>query len=481
MLNYRFTFMKRLFLLLFFLAGISGFSQAELKGKILDAPSGKTIPYANIYLKNQPVGTTAFRDGSFSLKLDSVFHDSVIFSIIGYRPTSLYLPEVINGKSLEIILEPSQEELKEVQVIPRKLKSYEAGLLRRRAGHELGTHPERPDARFVPNEYQVDAYIKNVAVYVSKKGIPEAPFRVNLLQADKVSGKPGAPLIEEDFILNATEKGNEWVGLDLESKLIRLPKQGFFVVVQSLPIDSVQVLAYQNRLPGMEEWRVKLSAPLFGHAFEAYSEAAKANWCFHCWGENEWTPEWRKVSEKLDSVRPGITAGRASSLMIKAEISYYADQKLKVKEIRAKRGTRKVFDRPTEDNLKYPQSSPQYLLSSLSKAFEADNLAYVCNYLVYYEDKNELDETMAFLESQADDAGKVSLSEEEKEDVIDLLNSMSTQLQNLKPSEEDRFVFELEFDKSRYYFQSKNGAWKINPRSTSLLKPNMELKIPTRF
>ncbi len=446
--------MKNLLLLLFGLLFYPAISQEQISGIIRDAQTGETIPYANVYLKNQPIGTTAFRDGSFSLKLDSVFRDSVIFSIIGYKPKSLFLPDVIKTGVVAIKLEPTQEKLKEVEVLPRKLKSYEVGLVRHRATTTNGTLPERPGARFISNEYQVDGYIKNISVYVSKKGIPEAPFRVNLLSVDKVSGSPGAPLINQDFVLNG-EEGNEWVKLNLEKRLIKLPEEGFFVVVQSLPIDSLQLQKFSSRLSDMEEWEIKVSAPLFGYAFEAYSEAADANWCFHCIVENDWVPYWRKNAFSLDSVRSGITSGRASSLMIKAEISYYADQKLKVKDLKTKRAVKKVFERPKENTLKYPQSTPSYLLSSLKQAFEANDLAYACSYLVYYDDKDELEETMAFLESMKDTLGEARLTEKEIENVKVLLSSLEAELQNLKPSDEERFIFELKLNYNYSIFKTK--------------------------
>lgn len=471
--------MRRLLTAIFTLFVFTSFGQTEIKGKVLDAETLEPIPYANIYLKNYPVGTTAFRNGSFKLDLDSVFQDSVIFSIIGYGKQSLFLPDAVERKSLNVKLQPKQEELLEVEVKPRKLKSYEVGLIRRKNDHELGTLPKRPDARYIPNEHQVEGFIKNVAVYVSKNGIPEAPFRVNLLSVDKVTGKPGEPLIEEDFILKASEKGKAWVELNLEGTLISLPEHGFFVVVQSLPIDSIQMIDYKERLDGVEDRMVQLSAPLFGYAFESYSEAAITNWCFHCWAENGWVPHWRKNQEKLDSAWNGVTAGRASSLMIKAEINYYADQKLKVKELKTKRAVKKVFDRPKENTLHYPQSSPDDLMKSLQKAIEKDDFAYMCSYLVYYEDEEELQRTMSFLEAQKDETNQVIFTEKEKQRMLDFLADLEESLDQLKPTLQDRFVFEVEHEGELFYFQSKNGAWKINPRSSRIVKH--EMKIPARF
>lgn len=471
--------MKKLLLVLCTVAGIASKGQVNLKGVIIDSKTGESIPYANVYLKNHPVGTTAFRDGSFKLQLDSLFQDSVIFSIIGYEKQSMFLPDAVRQKSLNVKLEPRQEELLEVEVKPRKMKSYEAGLVGRKSATDNGALPERPAARYISNEYQVEGFIKNVAVYVSKNGIPDAPFRVNLLRVDKVSGKPGVPLVDEDFVLKAREEGKEWVTLDIQDKLIKLPQEGFFVVVQALPIDSMQMLEYKVRLPDLDERGIRLSAPLFGHRYEDYSEAAEANWCFHCWEAYDWVSHWRLNYPKLDSINPRITSSRASSLMIKAEINYYADQKLKVKELKTKRAVKKVFDRPKENTLEYPQSSPSDLMNSLKKAIDNDDFAYMCSYLLFYEDKTELERTMAFVEAKKNERDSVVFTEKEKQDMINILTDIESSLNDLKCSGEDRFAFELEHKGAVYYFQNKNGTWKINPRSTSMVR--REMKIPTRL
>lgn len=472
--------MKNLLFSLLALLCFPAVSQVQISGTIRDAKSGETIPYANVYLKNQTIGTTAFRDGSFSLKLDSTFHDSIIFSIIGYEPKSLFLPEAIKTKVVAINLEASQEELKEVQVVPRKLKSYEVGLVKWRASTGHGTWVDKPEARFIPNEYQLSSFVKSIAVYVRKQGIPEAPFRVNLLKVDRKTGGPGEPLVKRDFITKALEPGNEWVTIEFQQELIIFPTEGFFVVVQSLPIDSIQLEEYKERLPDLKEWEVKTSAPVFGYSFEPYADAARDNWSYYNEGRG-WRAFWRDNYPKLDSVRSGITSGRASSLMIKAEISYYAGQELKIKNIKTKRKVKRVFDRPKENTLKYPQSTPSYLLSSLKQAFEANDLGYACSYLLYYDDEEELEETLAYLESMRDSIGEITLTEKEIGNVTTLLTLLETDLQNLKPSNDERFIFEIEHEDEVFYFQNKNGAWKINPKSTRLGQQNPDIKIPARF
>jgi len=475
--------MKKLLILALVLSAGSGFSQIEICGKITDSKSGKAIPYANVYLKNNSVGTTAYRDGSFRLKLDSVFQDSVIFSIIGYGKQSFYLPDLTKSNYVEVSLTPIQEKLPEVEVKPRKLKSYEAGLRPRLSKHCSGLHRNHSDARWIPNESKVEGFIKLVAVYVCQEGIYDASFRVNLLSVDFKSGRPSAPLVSRDFIVQAV-KGNEWVQIDLSQELVKFPIEGFFVSLSVLPIDSLQMNEYRERLPGYTDRQISYSAPVFGHSFEPYAEASEYNWQ-KGWIHEEWVSYWKELYEGRDTLYSNSDRFSgpisASSLMIKAEISYYADQGLTVKELKTKREVKKVLDRPKENTLEYPQSSPGYLMASLKKAIEQDDFAYMCSYLLYYENEDELEETMDFVAAKKNEMDSVLFSQKEKDEMITSLTELEMNLDNLKATEDDRFIFELEHEGAMFYFQNKNGAWKIGPKSSRLVEQTREVKSSERF
>ena len=72
---------KVLILLTLFIFQIGLFAQSEIRGVVTDALTGEVIPYTNIYFKNHPVGVTAFRDGSFVLRLDTVYQDSLTIPV----------------------------------------------------------------------------------------------------------------------------------------------------------------------------------------------------------------------------------------------------------------------------------------------------------------------------------------------------------------------------------------------------------------
>ncbi len=451
--------------LIFFVKTIS--AQSEIKGVVKDAQTGEAIPYANVYFKNQPVGVTAFRDGSFVLRLDTVYRDSLIVSCIGYEPQAYFLPNLAKAKFVTVKLKPAQEQLAEVQVQPRKLKTVEIGLVKRRSRFS-GATAKKTHARYIENAYRLNGFIKSVSVYVADEGIPTAPFRINILNVDDVSGAPSNPLIVKDFILQA-EEGNEWVTIDISKELISFPPLGFFVTVQALPIDSNQLMAYQKALPDIKPSLVEWYAPTFGHHYEPYWEAAKYNWRYG-WIKDGWEPLWRTYYEMGDTIKEFLGHTRAASIMIKAEISYYANQEKKVKDLNSKSQVKKVLDLPKKNELEYSQSSSRDLLQSIIKAVNSDELGYMCAYLLYFDNEEELRSTLDFVQIQKSNSDSPGFSPSQKAEITEVLRAIEGELEKLEPVPDERFLYHLNYAGNMYYFKNKDGIWKMSPKSTRMLR-----------
>lgn len=458
-----------LFTLLIFQFGL--FAQSEIRGVVTDAQTGEVIPYANVYFKKHPVGTTAFRDGSFVLRTDSLFNDSLTISCIGYSSRQLYAPVLSRKSMVNISLEPANEELAEVEVQPRKLKTLEIGLAKRRAGHSLGATAKRPYARYMENAYRLDGFISSVSVYVTGRGIPTAPFRIHILSVDEVSGAPSKPLITKDYIVHAAE-GNEWVSIDLSKELLSFPPLGFFVSVQALPLDSHQMASYQKVMPDLKPSLVEWYAPSFGHNFERFATSARYNWSYN-YTRKVWEPYWRNLY-KRDTTRNYLRNHSASSLMIKAEISYYADQEKKVKEVKSKRKVKRVLDLPKKNELEYPQSSPNYLLQSMIKAVQGDEIGYLCAYLLYFDDDEELTYAMDYIKSKQAKSDTVVFLPSERADIVKTLKALEAGLKSLQAAPGERFLYQLNHKGAMYHFHNKNGIWRMSPRSTTIVKQGAE-------
>ena len=72
--------------LLMVLLLISQFTFSQIKGVVVDE-NDKPIPYVNIWVENENIGTTSQEDGTFVLN-DSEVNKNLIFSAIGYKKTT---------------------------------------------------------------------------------------------------------------------------------------------------------------------------------------------------------------------------------------------------------------------------------------------------------------------------------------------------------------------------------------------------------
>lgn len=112
--------MKKLILLLFLIIPVVIFAQeyASITGKMVDATTGKPLPFASVSLKGSSISNISNADGVFSLKLPIDYKDSVILSFIGYD--NLILPiDIFNTSKLYTAkLNPSLLSIKSITVRP---------------------------------------------------------------------------------------------------------------------------------------------------------------------------------------------------------------------------------------------------------------------------------------------------------------------------------------------------------------------------
>lgn len=104
----------RIFLLVAIcLLSLTARSQTKIEGIVKDG-FGYPIPFANIIFKNSTQGTITNDNGRFYFESDRTY-DTIRVSFIGYKTLEVPLPGKVNY-GLEIVLEESAEELREVVV-----------------------------------------------------------------------------------------------------------------------------------------------------------------------------------------------------------------------------------------------------------------------------------------------------------------------------------------------------------------------------
>ncbi|MFN2396521.1 MAG: carboxypeptidase-like regulatory domain-containing protein [Bacteroidales bacterium] len=100
------------------ISGVESGSEADEKisifGKVMDAGSGKTLPYATIALLNKASGVTTNRDGVFNLRLPATMADDTLrISYVGYKARIIPVALLLEGTH-DIYLQPDLISLQEV-------------------------------------------------------------------------------------------------------------------------------------------------------------------------------------------------------------------------------------------------------------------------------------------------------------------------------------------------------------------------------
>ena len=111
--------MKALFVFLFFLSGSGLLAQevAQIRGSVLDAETGKPIPFASVYFNSTSIGATADSVGNYALKNVPIHYTDLVFSSIGYE-TFFYKVSLTAQKIVTLVvkLKPSKKSLHEIVV-----------------------------------------------------------------------------------------------------------------------------------------------------------------------------------------------------------------------------------------------------------------------------------------------------------------------------------------------------------------------------
>ena len=216
--------LKYLFFILFSLSFF-----AQTKGVVVDE-SGKPIPYVNIWVEDENIGTTSEENGEFSIAASA--NKNLIFSILGFEKKILKASEVSN-----VIMKAVSFQLDEV-VIARhfETKKIEIGSINNSVLEAFDNGP-RIDVKFFPYEtaYKKIKFIKKVSILTDSR-IDNATVKIHFYKAD-ANGFPGEELLTKDYIVTI-QKGVVRNGFDLTELNLKIPKTGLFIGFEKLLISK---------------------------------------------------------------------------------------------------------------------------------------------------------------------------------------------------------------------------------------------------
>ena len=203
---------------------------AQIKGVVIDE-NNKPIPYVNIWIENENIGTTSEEDGSFKIDLKDE-NKHLIFSAIGFE-TKILKP----FETKDVILKSTSINLEDV-VINKKSSNEEK---------EIGYY-ESSGFRF-HMAYFVDGILFKIAKedlekfpfvkelkFKTLSKISNAKIRLYLVEINK-DGTPSDNLLSDELIIDV-KKGSRKNLIDLSAKKIAIPENGFYVVFEKLKIEE---------------------------------------------------------------------------------------------------------------------------------------------------------------------------------------------------------------------------------------------------
>ncbi len=217
---------KRLWLVLLL---IGYFVSAQTKGVVIDE-SGKPIPYVNIWVENENIGTTSEENGEFSIAASA--NKNLIFSILGFEKRVLKASEASN-----VIMKAVSFQLDEVVVARHfETKKIEIGTINNSVLEAFDNGP-RIDVKFFPYEaaYKKTKFIKKVSILTDSR-IDNATVKIHFYKAD-ANGFPGEELLTKDYIVTI-QKGVVRNGFDLTDLNLKMPKSGLFIGFEKLLISK---------------------------------------------------------------------------------------------------------------------------------------------------------------------------------------------------------------------------------------------------
>ena len=229
--------MKTLHTISFFLFLLSNSLSGQVKGTITDKTTGQPIQFANVFLKDKPIGATTDLNGNFEIK--SIPADYIlIVSAIGYESRQFNA----STETIKIQLAPKTYELSGIIVKPQRnkarltIETYNKNKIHNYFG--CGGYPWIVAKYF---EYKPEYYstprLNQIKILTSASSAETVIFNFRLLTVQE-DGSPGRDLLDKNLIVKAQSGVNKNTIIDLSSYNLTFPQTGFMIAVEWLIIDQ---------------------------------------------------------------------------------------------------------------------------------------------------------------------------------------------------------------------------------------------------
>ena len=207
---------------------------AQINGIVKDSISGKPIPFVNIWVENENIGSTSEENGTFSINTTEK-SKNLIFSTLGFEKK---ISKATNN--IEVYLKPIAYQLEEVVILKRReTKEIEIGRTNNETYQAFDNGP-KIDTKFFPYfpSYKKTKYLKQVKIYTDNR-VENATAKIHFYAFDS-NGFPGKELLNKDFIITV-KKGTRINTFDVKEFNLQMPQNGIFVGFEKLLIENNKI------------------------------------------------------------------------------------------------------------------------------------------------------------------------------------------------------------------------------------------------
>lgn len=209
---------------------VTQFAFSQIRGVVKDSISGEPIPFVNIWVENETIGTTSEADGSFFLEASK--EKNIVISVLGYER------KTIKGSQISVVqLKPMAYDLREVVILNKKQsKQIEIGDIKNAIFQSFDNGP-KIEAKFFPYQpsYSKTKFIKEVTIFTDSR-IEEATIKLHFYSVDE-NGYPGEELLTKDYVVTL-KKGVIKHRFNISQFDLVFPEKGMFVAYEKLLIES---------------------------------------------------------------------------------------------------------------------------------------------------------------------------------------------------------------------------------------------------
>ena len=224
--------MKKVILIVIIIIPLNLFSQ--ISGVVIDKESNQPIPFSNIWVENELIGTTSDYNGTFKFN-DSLVNRTLIVSAIGYETQKFLLSNDLN----RILLEPKSYQIEEIVIKPVEQKEKEIGKFKESEIEHYYSCGAKPwiAARYYPNkeEYAKTPFLSQIEIMTMSYS-DSAIFGLRFLSVNE-NGEPSDDLMSK-FIIVKPQKGYTKTTIDLTDYHLKFPENGLFIATEFYVIDK---------------------------------------------------------------------------------------------------------------------------------------------------------------------------------------------------------------------------------------------------